>query len=94
MLRYKEREAKWGTKMIEVNLRFWTDGIAKKGKIRPRECWESGVIRMTRNPSHRIVPRSPVPFNTMNEILPKIEQVLRNYGIRVHRMKTAKGLYV
>ena len=32
------REAKYGGKMIEVKIRFWTDGIAEAGKIIPKHA--------------------------------------------------------
>lgn len=93
MEKFEGREAKYGKKMIEVKVRFWTDGIAtEKGKIVPKLCWEGGVIRMERNDAHDIIPGNPTPFNTMTELVPRIEQVLKCYGVKVIR-GTAKGLY-
>lgn len=95
MERIGEREAEYGKRMIEVKVRFWTDDIAEgEGKIRPKVCWESGVVRMERNDLHGIDPEYPKPFNTMTEILPKIEQVLKVHGIKVVRKETAKRLYI
>ncbi len=94
MRRIEEREAEYGKRMIEVKVRFWTDNIAEgEGRILPKVCWERGVVRMERNDAHSITPDYPVPFNSMTEILPKIEQVLKTHGIKVVRTKTAKGLY-
>ena len=31
----KAREAKWGSRMIEVKVRFWTDKLAMKGSVIP-----------------------------------------------------------
>lgn len=94
MRRIEEREAEYGKRMIEVKVRFWTDSIAEgEGKILQKVCWESGVVRMERNNVHGIIPEYPVPFNSMTEILPKIEQVLKIHGIKVVRKETAKGLY-
>jgi hypothetical protein len=57
------KAAKWGKRMIEVRVRFWTDCIAEgKGQIRPRHAWGGGVILIDRNESHGISPKSPVPF--------------------------------
>jgi len=90
----REREAKYGEKMIEVKVRFWTDSIAsEEGKIIPKVCWEHGVIRMERNDAHGIIPKEPLPFNAFTEILPRIEQILKSYGIKVVRKETVKGLY-
>jgi hypothetical protein len=43
------------------------------------------------NNVHDITTGSPVPFNSMTEILPKIERVLKAHGVKVVRKKTAKG---
>lgn len=80
-----EREAVHGKKMIEIKLRFWTDALAgEKGRILPKHCWGSGVIRIDRNELHGIKPAAPVPFNSLSEIMPKIEKVLRQHKIKVH----------
>jgi hypothetical protein len=79
-----ERDSRHGEKMIEIKVRFWTDNIAAKGKIIPKHCWNSGVIRIERNDLHGIKPPSPVPFNSLSEILPKIEKVLQRNKIQVH----------
>ena len=80
-----EREAIHGKKMIEIKLRFWTDEIAEgKGKIIPRHCWDAGVVRVTPNDSHDLKPSKPIPFNSLPEILPKIEKVLIDHNIQLH----------
>ena len=49
----ESREAKHGSKMIEVKVRFWTNDLAEeKGRIRPKHAWGSGVVRIARNDSH------------------------------------------
>ena len=81
----EEKDSVHGEKMIEIKVRFWTDNIAEtKGKIVPRHCWNSGVIRIERNDLHGIKPPSPVPFNSLSEILPKIEKVLKQNKIQIH----------
>jgi hypothetical protein len=41
----REREAKYGQKMISVNIRFWTDELAsEEGKIVPKNAWVHGVV--------------------------------------------------
>lgn len=42
-------------------------------------------MRIERNHSHDIVPKAPVPFNSMGEIAAKIEKVLIDHGIVLHR---------
>ncbi len=79
------REAKWGKRMIELKVRFWTDNIAQgKGMIHPKHAWASGVVRIERNDFHGIVPEDPLHFNSMMEIGTAIEKVLIQHGIKIH----------
>lgn len=79
------RDAKWGERMIEIKLRFWTDDIAEgKGKIQPKHAWAAGVVRIGRNKVHDITPQNPVPFNSLMDLSAKIEKVLMQHGITLH----------
>jgi hypothetical protein len=79
------REAEYGKRMIEVKVRLWTDDLAGgKGRIQPKHAWSAGVVRITRNEAHGIVPEKPVPFNSLMEIPSKIEKVLIDHGIEIH----------
>lgn len=81
-----DREARHGEKMIEVKIRFWTDGLAvEQGNILPKHAWAAGVVRMESNRSHGISPENPVPFNSLLDVGAKIEQVLLDHGIILHR---------
>jgi|GEM_PF-1114290 len=87
-------EAEQGERMIEVKVRFWTNDLTEeepaprgKGKIRPKHAWAAGVVRIGRNPSHGIVPRKPVPFNSLLELSTAIERVLIDHGIKIHRSR-------
>ena len=81
----ESREAKYGEKMIEVKVRFFTNAIAKgKGQIKPRHAWATGVVRMERNESHGIIPGYPRPFNSLMEVPAVIEKVLIQHGITLH----------
>jgi len=43
----QERVAKHGQRMIEVQIRFWTNDIAEsKGQIVPKHAWASGVVKV------------------------------------------------
>lgn len=88
-----EREAVHGKKMIEIRVRFWTDQIAKEGKIMPKHCWDSGVVRISSNDLHDIKSLSPIPFNSIPEILPKIEKLLKNHGIKLHLGSKSRRYY-
>ena len=83
----ESREAKYGERMIEVRIRFWTDEIAEgEGQIRPKHAWTSGVVRMQRNESHGITPKNPRPFNSLMDIPGVVEKVLIQHGIKLHRI--------
>jgi len=88
----ESREAKFGERMIEVKVRFWTDGIAEgEGQIVPKHAWTSGVVRMGRNESHNIKPKNPRPFNSLMDLPRIVEMVLIDHGVKLHRIgKTAK----
>ena len=80
-----EREAKFGERMIELKVRFWTDGIATgKGRIRPQHAWTRGMITLERNNAHGIVPVRGRPFNSLMEIPSAIEKLLIEHGIQLH----------
>ena len=85
------KEPKHGEKTIELNVRFWTDEIsAEKGKILPKHAWASGVVHTTRNESHGITPKDPIPFNSPMELPLAVEKALLAHGIVLHadsRMK-------
>jgi hypothetical protein len=79
------REAAHGEKMIEVKIRFWTNGIAdQSGKILPRHAWASGVVRMDPNKSHGIVSGNPQPFHSLMDVTAVIEKVLVEHGVVLH----------
>jgi hypothetical protein len=80
-----EVEARHGQKMIEVVVRFWTDELAEgRDAVVPKHCWSSGVIRMALNPTHGIKGLRPLPFNGLADIVPKIEELFVDHGIKVH----------
>jgi hypothetical protein len=85
------REAAHGKKMIEVKVRFWTNDLADgKGKILPKHAWGAGVVRIASNDSHGIVPGTPVPFNSLAEVPAKIEKLLIDQGITIHKSDRMK----
>lgn len=78
------REARHGERMIEVKIRFWTDGFAPKGKVIPKNAWTSGVVRIEPNKTHGIKPQNPIPFNSLLDVGSAIEEVLIKHGITLH----------
>jgi hypothetical protein len=72
-------------RMIEIKLRFWTNGIAKgRGYVRPKQAWSSGVVRIERNNTHGIVPSAPKPFHSLLDVGSVIERVLIGHDITLH----------
>ena len=87
----ESREAAQGQRMIEIRVRFWTNDLAEgEGRVLPKHAWGRGIVRISSNRSHGIVPRKPTPFNSMAEIPGKIEKVLIDNGITIHRDRERK----
>ena len=85
------REAKHGKRMIEVRVRFWTNDLADgKGRIRPRHAWGAGVVRMEPNDAHEIAGGEPIPFNSVAEIPAKLEKLLIDHGVTIHKSSRMK----
>lgn len=84
----RAKKPKYGEKMIEVKVRFWTDEMTStEGYIEPKHAWTAGVVRIERNDSHGIIPRSPRPFNSLMEIPTVIEKVLIQHNIKLRRIR-------
>ncbi|MGA8086712.1 MAG: hypothetical protein WCA10_05350 [Terracidiphilus sp.] len=79
-----DRESKYGEKMIEVKVRFWTDGISDSGKVRPKHGLTSGLVRIKTNKTHGIVAKKSRKFNSLLELGTAIEQVLKDHGVVLH----------
>jgi hypothetical protein len=80
------REAKYGEKMIEVKIRFWTNDLVpnEPGKIIPKHAWAFGVVRIEGNKSHGIVPGKPRPFHSLLDVGAAIEKTLREHSVTLH----------
>ena len=77
--------------MIEIKLRFWTNGFAtKEGYVKPKHAWSSGVVRIERNDTHGIKPSSSRPFHALLDVGTMIERVLISHGIILHPSKRMK----
>jgi hypothetical protein len=82
----RAREAKHGEKMIELKVRFWTDGLSpERGKVLAKHAWTSGVVRIERNKAHGIIPSKPVPFNSLLGVGTALEETLKRNGVVLHR---------
>lgn len=79
------RDARFGERMIELKVRFWTDAIAEgKGRIRPKHAWTRGMITIDRNGPHGIAPKRGRPFNSLMELRSAVEKVLMDHGVQLH----------
>jgi hypothetical protein len=87
----KKIDPKYGEKMIEVKIRFWTNNIARgRGKVLAKHAWSSGVVRMEPNASHRIVPGKPRMFHSLLDVGAVIEKVLIEHAIVLHPTRTMR----
>jgi hypothetical protein len=86
-----DREAKHGEKMIEVKVRFWTDGISGPERVRPKHGWTSGIVRIKTNRTHGIEPGKARTFNSLLDMGAAIEQILKDHGIVLHVSRGMKS---
>jgi len=78
-----EVEPRDGEKMIQVVLYFWTDGLATNpNHIRPKLCWDYGVITLPANKSHGIKSVQS-HFSRPSKILTAIEKLFKEQGIKM-----------
>ena len=88
------RKANPNEKMVELTLRFWTNDIAEaKGEILPKHAWNSGMLALSRNKSHGIVPGKPSPFHSLMELPAVIEKAFIKHGIRLHHAPLSRKYY-
>ena len=86
--------AEHGQKMIEVQIRFWTNDIAEKeGQILPKHAWASGVVKVESNRSHGIRQGNPLPFHSLLDVGSVIEKSLITHGITLHSSRKMKKYF-
>jgi len=74
-----------GEKMIKIEVRFFTNGLAKgNGRVRAKHAWAQGMVCLASNDSHGIHWNNPVPFHSPLGIGGAIEKVLKKNGIKLH----------
>jgi hypothetical protein len=85
------KEAQWGERMIKLEVRFYTNNLAKgNGRVRPKHAWAAGAVTLAANPTHGIAAGSPVQFHSLLDLPVAIERVLTKRGIRLHAGRTMK----
>jgi hypothetical protein len=94
MIKPQRVKAAANERMIEIKLRFWTNGLAKgKGYVVPKWAWSAGVVRIERNNSHGIKPKKPEPFHSLLDVGSVIEKVLIAQGIVLRPGKRMKKYF-
>ncbi len=94
-MKRKRTKAAHGEKMIELTLRFWTNGISKKpGFIVKKECWDKGVVYVRKNGSHGLVKDGhPIPFNSLADLGSRVEDALVKSRVRLHLGQRSRRLF-
>lgn len=77
-------------KSIGVTIRFWN---IQPGEVDPKYAWAAGTIYVQASEAHGIAGGEAIPFNTMSEILPKLEEALTKSGIVLRIGSPANKLY-
>ncbi|MGP8125424.1 MAG: hypothetical protein ACLQEQ_06085 [Nitrososphaerales archaeon] len=84
------KNIKHGKRTLKLELRFWTNPIAKGGKIVPKLAWDSGKICILKNGPQGIE-RSEYHFHSLSELQPSIEKAFKKEGIKLlHSTKYRK----
>lgn len=75
--------AKRETKGIFVTIRFWTDFYKENGTVGiiPKKAWAAGSMYVRASKLHGIKSGDPVMFNNLEELIVKLDQLLRQHGI-------------
>jgi|HubBroStandDraft_1064217.scaffolds.fasta_scaffold35763_2 hypothetical protein len=76
-------KAPHGQKTIALTIRFWTDGIAPKGKVAPGKAWNSGMVRFKMSETHGIEDCDWVPFDNLEAVVPAIKKAARRAGVKL-----------
>ena len=83
----KKDKLPWGSRMIKVEIKFWTNDIPKKfGK---NTCWGHGVVTLVPN-KVRGIEGELVPFNNSQEIIPKINDLMKKNNIKMVKYEGIK----
>lgn len=68
---------------IFVTIRFWTDFSKEDGSIGiiPKQAWAAGSIYLRASKLHNIGSDNPVMFNNLEELIVKLDTLLRQQGV-------------
>ena len=74
-----ERKAEYGSNMITVTIRFWTNNVETRDL---KVAWESGVAYLNAN-KHRGIKPVMERFWTLQEMPNAVKEVLKSGGIKL-----------
>jgi hypothetical protein len=97
MVKNKQKTIKvsHGEKMIEIQIRFWTNNIAKgSNKILQKHCWSKGVVKIQSNLAHGIKATNPIPFHSLMDLTSIIEKVIIKHNIILHNGSHMRKYFV
>jgi hypothetical protein len=82
-------------KMIEVDLRFWTNNLGDQ----PKHAWAAGMVFVRKNTRHGIGSSrrfsEGVPFHSVAQISSAVEKALKAQGVKLNaKTNGMKKLYV
>ena|SRR3972149_6249694 len=68
---------------IFVTIRFWTDFAKQDGTkiVVPKQGWAAGSLYVRASRLHGIKSESPVLFNNLDELMTKLDQLLKQHDI-------------
>jgi len=71
------------TKGIFITIRFWTDFTKEDGTsvIIPKTAWAAGSMYVRASKLHGIKSGNPVVFNNLEELMMKLDQLLKQYNV-------------
>jgi hypothetical protein len=91
MIKPRPVKAAANERMIEIKLRFWTNGLVKRrGYVVPKWAWSSGMVGIERNETHGIKPGKTLPFHSLLDVGSAIEKVLIREGVVLRPSKRAR----
>ena len=77
---------------IFITIRFWTDFSKDDGSIGiiQKQAWAAGSLYLRASKSHGIVSDKPVMFNSLEELIVKLDELLRKQEVTLV-MQDAEG---
>jgi len=78
----RNEDIEWGKRMIKLSVHFWTNDLPKGAD--DKTAWGSGAIHVVANKG-RGLEHNHVFFNNIDELLPKMGELLKRNNIKLIR---------